>query len=336
MMATMNRQVTLASRPVGMVSESNFQFVESPVPTPADGQVLLKIRYLSVDPYMRGRMSDRASYAPPVGLGEVMCGGTVAEVAESKNPRFSPGDIVESYSGWQQYAVDDGKMLRKIDPSLAPLTTALGILGMPGLTAYFGLLEVGQPKPGETVVISGAAGAVGSAVGQIAKIIGCRAVGVAGSDEKVRVLTEEYGFDGAFNYKTTPNYAAKLKELCPEGVDVYFDNVGGSITDAVFANLNTKARIAICGQISMYNADKADVGPRLFSQLLVKTAKAEGFLVYQFFDRAKEGLTQLGEWLWEGKLKYHENIVEGIDNAPRAFIGLFLGENLGKQLVKIS
>lgn len=319
-----------------MVAESNFQLVESPVPTPSDGQVLLKILYLSVDPYMRGRMSDRPSYAAPVGLGEVMCGGTVAEVVESKNPRFKPGDVVESYSGWQKYAVDDGKMLRKIDPSLAPFTTALGILGMPGLTAYFGLLEIGQAKAGETVVVSGAAGAVGSAVGQIAKIIGCRAVGVAGSDEKVRVLSEEYGFDGAFNYKTTPNYAAKVMDLCPQGVDVYFDNVGGAITDAVLANLNTKARIAICGQISMYNADKADMGPRPFSQLLITTAKAEGFLVFQFLDRAKEGITQLGQWLLEGKLKYHENIVEGIDNAPRAFIGLFLGENLGKQLVKIS
>lgn len=319
-----------------MVSEGDFQLVESPLPAPAAGEVLLKILYLSVDPYMRGRMSDRPSYAPPVGLGETMCGGTVAEVIESRNPRFKAGDIVESYSGWQQYAVDDGKGLRTIDPALAPLTTALGILGMPGLTAYFGLLDVGKPKSGETVVVSGAAGAVGSAVGQIAKIAGCRAIGMAGSEEKVRVLTGEYGFDGAFNYKTTPDHVAKIRELCPNGVDVYFDNVGGSLTDAVVANLNSRGRIAICGQISMYNADKADVGPRLFPQLLVKTARAEGFLVFQYFDRAQEGIAKLAQWLREGKLKYHENVVEGLENAPRAFIGLFHGENLGKQLVKIA
>jgi NADPH-dependent curcumin reductase CurA len=318
-----------------MVSESNFKFVESPVPSPADGQVLLKIQYLSVDPYMRGRMSDRPSYAPPVQLGEVMCGSTVADVMESKNPRFKPGDIVESYSGWQEYALDDGKQLRKLDPNIAPLTTALGILGMPGMTAYFGLTEIGKPKAGETVVVSGAAGAVGSAAGQIAKILGCRAVGIAGSDEKIGVLTREYGFDAGLNYKSTRNYAAAIRELCPKGVDVYFDNVGGDITDGVMANINPKARIAICGQISLYNADKPEVGPRWFAQLLIKTARAEGFLVFQFFERQVEGVKQMAQWLKEGKLKYHENITHGLENAPKAFIGLFHGENIGKQLVKV-
>lgn len=318
-----------------MVSESNFRLVESPVPSPGDGQVLLKIRYLSVDPYMRGRMTDRPSYVPPVALGEVMCGGTVAEVVESKNPRFQPGDIVESYSGWQEYALDDGKQLRKLDPSLAPVTTALGILGMPGLTAYFGLTEIGRPKSGETVVVSGAAGAVGSAAGQIARILGCHAVGIAGSDEKVRALTGRYGFDSALNYKSTADYSAAIRDLCPRGVDVYFDNVGGAITDGVMANINPRARIAVCGQISLYNADKPDVGPRWFPQLIIKMARAEGFLVFQFFDRYMEGVNRMAQWLNEGRLKYDENITEGLENAPRAFIGLFHGENTGKQLVKL-
>jgi NADPH-dependent curcumin reductase CurA len=308
--------------------------VESPVPSPGDGQVLLKIRYLSVDPYMRGRMSDRPSYVPPVALGEVMCGGTVAEVVESKNPRFQPGDIVESYSGWQEYALDDGQHLRKLDPSLAPVTTALGILGMPGLTAYFGLTEIGRPKSGETVVVSGAAGAVGSAAGQIARILGCHAVGIAGSDENVRALTGRYGFDSALNYKSTTNYSAAIRDLCPRGVDVYFDNVGGAITDGVMANINPRARIAVCGQISLYNADEPDVGPRWFPQLIIKMARAEGFLVFQFFDRYMEGVNRMAQWLNEGQLQYDENITEGLENAPRAFIGLFHGENTGKQLVK--
>lgn len=334
-MERMNRRITLASRPSGMVTDENFRMVEAPVPAPAEGQVLLKILYLSVDPYMRGRMSTRPSYAPPVELGEVMCGGTVGEVVESKDSQFQVGDIVESYSGWQEYAVAEGKSLRKIDASAAPVSTALGVLGMPGLTAYFGLLEVGRPVAGETVVVSGAAGAVGSAVGQIAKIVGCRVVGIAGSEEKVRLLTEEFGFDGAFNYKTTGDYGAKLRELCPGGVDVYFDNVGGEIADAVFGVLNVKARIAVCGQISMYNEEKEDVGPRLLPRLLVKQARAEGFLVFQFAERYGEGISKMTEWVKEGRLKYRENVVEGLENAPRALMALFHGENTGKQLVKV-
>lgn len=335
-MPTMNRQITLAARPVGFPKDSDFKLVENPVPTPGDGQILVRSIYLSVDPYMRGRMNDVKSYAPPVQIGEVMGGGVVARVVASNNPGFKEGDIVEGMFGWQDYAVSTGQGVRKIDPSLAPISTALGVLGMPGLTAYFGLLEIGRPQTGETVVVSGAAGAVGSLVGQIAKIKGCRAVGIAGADEKIAYLTGGLGFDGAFNYKTTSDYYEKLRELCPNGVDVYFDNVGGEITDAVFRLINTKARVSICGQISQYNLEKPEMGPRLIlTMLLVKQARAEGFLVFQFLDRYQEGLSQMAQWIKEGKLKYKEDIEEGIENTPRAFMAMLKGRNIGKQLVKV-
>jgi hypothetical protein len=331
-----NRQITLAARPVGFPKESDFQLIETPMPTPRDGELLVKILYLSVDPYMRGRMNDAKSYAKPVVLGEVMVGGTVGQVIESKHPDFQVGDYVESRLGWQEYAVSDGTALRKIDPTLAPISTALGVLGMPGMTAYFGLLDICDPQPGETVVVSGAAGAVGSLVGQIAKIKGCRVVGIAGTDEKVDWLVNELGFDAAFNYKTTDNYVAKLRELCPHGVDVYFDNVGGAITDAVLLSLNSHARISICGQISQYNLEKPELGPRIFSLLLVKQAKAEGFLVFQFADRYDEGMRQMATWMQQGKLRYREEIAEGLAATPRAFIEMLRGQNTGKQLVKIA
>lgn len=335
-MPTMNRQITLAARPVGFPKDSDFKLVENPVPTPGDGQILVRSIYLSVDPYMRGRMNDVKSYAPPVQIGEVMGGGVVARVVASNNTGFKEGDIVEGMFGWQDYAVSTGQGVRKIDPSLAPISTALGVLGMPGLTAYFGLLEIGRPQTGETVVVSGAAGAVGSLVGQIAKIKGCRAVGIAGADEKIAYLTGGLGFDGAFNYKTTSDYYEKLRELCPNGVDVYFDNVGGEITDAVFRLINTKARVSICGQISQYNLEKPEMGPRLIlTMLLVKQARAEGFLVFQFLDRYQEGLSQMAQWIKEGKLKYKEDIEEGIENTPRAFMAMLKGRNIGKQLVKV-
>jgi NADPH-dependent curcumin reductase CurA len=336
-MSTMNRQILLAARPVGFPKESDFNLVESPVPTPGEGQILVRSIYLSVDPYMRGRMNDVKSYAAPVPIGGVMGGGAVAKVVQSNNPAFNEGDIVEGMFGWQEYAVSDGQGVRKIDPALAPISTALGVLGMPGLTAYFGLLEIGNPQPGETVVVSGAAGAVGSLVGQIAKIKGCRVVGIAGADDKIAYLTDELGFDGAFNYKTASDYYEKLKELCPKGIDVYFDNVGGEITDAVFRLINTKARISICGQISQYNLEKPEMGPRLIlTSLLVRQARAEGFLVFQFVDRYPQGITQMAQWLREGKLKYKEDIEEGIENTPRAFIAMLKGRNTGKQLVKVS
>jgi NADPH-dependent curcumin reductase CurA len=333
---TTNKQITLAVRPVGFPKESDFRLVEAPVPTPGPGQFLVQSLYLSVDPYMRGRMNAAKSYAPPVELGGVMVGGVVGQVVESHHPRFAAGEIVEGYFGWQQYAVSDGVGARKVDPSLAPISTALGVLGMPGLTAYFGLLEIGKPQPGETVVVSGAAGAVGSLVGQIAKIQGCHVVGIAGTDEKARYVVEELGFDSAFNYKSARNYRAKLKTLCPQGIDVYFDNVGGAITDAVIPLLNVRARLVICGQISQYNLERPEMGPRWLWALIVKQARAEGFLVFQFADRFEEGIRQMAQWLKEGKLKYRENIIEGLENAPRAFIGMLKGENIGKQLVKVA
>jgi NADPH-dependent curcumin reductase CurA len=333
---TVNRQFTLAARPVGMPKESDFQLLESPLPQLSENQILLRTLFLSVDPYMRSRMTGIRTYADPVDIGQVMVGGTVGEVLQSKNPKFNAGEIYEGYWGWQEYAVSSGEKLRKLDPSLAPISTALGVLGMPGITAYFGLLDICAPRPGETVVVSGAAGAVGSLVGQIAKIVGCRAVGIAGSGEKVSWLIEELGFDAAFNYKTTENYVAALKEFCPKGIDCYFDNVGGAITDAVLPVLNPKARISVCGQISQYNAVGAEPGPRILSYLLTKQARAEGFLYFQFADRYAEGLTKMAHWIKEGKLKYREQILEGFENTPRAFIGLLLGENTGKMLVKVA
>ncbi|HVP46489.1 MAG TPA: NADP-dependent oxidoreductase [Bryobacteraceae bacterium] len=335
-MHAINKQITLAARPSGMPKPDDFKLVESPVPEPGPGEFVVRILYVSVDPYMRGRMNDVKSYAPPVQIGEVMGAGAVGKVIASQNPQFQVGDVVEGFFGWQEYAVSNGTGVRKIDPSFAPVSTALGVLGMPGLTAYFGLLDIGKPRAGETVVVSGAAGAVGSLAGQIAKIQGCRVVGIAGSDSKVAWLRDEMGFDAAFNYKTTTNHTAKLAELCPKGVDVYFDNVGGAITDGVFPLINTGARIVVCGQIAMYNADKPETGPRLLWNLIVKQARAEGFLVFQFASRYAEGLKQMAEWLKAGKLKYGEQFVDGIENTPRAFIGMLQGENTGKQLVRVA
>jgi len=331
-----NKQITLAARPKGWPKESDFKLIESPVPEPKAGEILVRILYISVDPYMRGRMNDAKSYAPPVDIGAVMGGGAVGEVAATQNARFQVGDFVEGFFGWQQYAISDGEGIRKLDPQIAPVSTALGVLGMPGLTAYFGFLEIGRPRSGETVVVSGAAGAVGSLAGQIAKISGCRVIGIAGSDQKVAWLTSELGFDAAFNYKTTPDCTAKIHELCPEGVDIYFDNVGGAITDSVFPALNVGARVVVCGQIAQYNADKPEVGPRLLWHLIVKQARAEGFLVFHFAPRYAEGLRQMTMWFNSGKLKHREHFVDGIENTPRAFIGMLRGENTGKQLVRIS
>ena len=332
----MNRQILLAARPVGYPRESDFDLVEKPIPTPEMGQMLIRVIYLSLDPYMRGLMSGGPSYARPLQIGDVMVGGTVGKVTQSSHPGFVKGDIVEGMLGWQEYAISDGGGLRKIDPETAPISTALGVLGMSGLTAYFGLLDITHPKPGETVMVSGAAGAVGSAVGQIAKIKGCRVIGTAGSDAKINYLVGELGFDAAFNYRSIENYFDALREMCPDGIDVYFDNVGGAITDAVVRLLAPKARIAVCGQISQYNLERPEMGPRLLPHLLAKQARAEGFFVFQFADRYPKALKQLTEWLQAGKLKYREDIVDGIENAPRAFIGMLNGRNMGKQLVKLS
>ena len=334
-MPTLNRQITLAARPVGMPKESDFRLEQSPMPLPGGGEVLVQALYLSVDPYVRGRLTGVTTYARGLDLGEVIVGGVVGRVVESNDPRHSAGETVEGMLGWQEYAVAPGRLVRQIDPAVGPISSALYVLGMPGLTAYFGLLEICRPHAGETVVVSGAAGAVGSLVGQIARIKRCRAIGIVGSDEKVRFLTEELGFDGAFNYHESPDYDAKLKELCPNGVDVYFDNVGGAITDAVMRRIATNARVAVCGQISQYNAVEPETGPRWLSQLIVRQAKVEGFLVSQFAPRFEDGLRQLSAWLKEKRLVYREDVVDGLENAPRAFIRMLEGKNIGKQLVKV-
>ena len=331
-----NRRITLAARPVGFPKESDFKLVESPIHAPGPGEFLIRTIYLSVDPYMRGRMNDRPSYAPPVGLGETMVGNTVGQVVRSNHAKFPERAYVEARLGWQEFAVSDSTGVRLVDPTLAPLSAFVGILGMPGLTAYFGLLDIGQPKPGETVLVSGAAGAVGSAVGQIARLHGCHVVGVAGTNEKVRHVTDDLGFDAAFNYRDVTDYVARLKDVCPQGIDIYFDNVGGELTDAVFQVVNVHARICVCGQISQYNLEKPEFGPRLLWKLIEKRAKVQGFLVLDYAARFKEGAAQLGEWLRTGKLRYRETIVQGLENAPRAFIEMLHGQNIGKQLVQVS
>jgi NADPH:quinone reductase len=331
-----NRKILLASRPVGMPDESNFEMIEEKVPEIKDGEVLIRTLYLSVDPYMRGRMSAAKSYAKSYEVGQPFQGGMVGKVIESKNHRFQADQFVEGRLEWAEYNVSDGSTIRKINPELAPITTSLHVLGMPGLTAYFGLLHIGQPKEGETVVVSGASGAVGIIVGQIAKLKGCRVVGIAGADDKCAYLTDELGFDAAINYKTADNLRNQLKEACPNGVDVYFDNVGGAVSDAVMTLINFQSRIIICGQISQYNLEKPEVGPRVAGQLLTTSSLMKGFIVSDFAEHNKEGLTNLSQWVREGKIQYRENVVEGFENTVEAFLGLFRGDNIGKQLVKLS
>ena len=331
-----NREIRLANRPKGMPTLDNFQFVDASVPQTGDGEVLLRSIYISVDPYLRGRMREGKSYVAPFEVGDVISSAIIGEVIESRAPAFQKGDIVTGFFGWRLYNVAKAEELRKVDPRIKPVTAALGALGIPGLTAYFGLLDIGQPKEGETVVVSGAAGAVGTVVCQIAKIKGCRVVGIAGSDEKNRYLREELGVDAAINYKTAGDMRQALKEACPKDIDVYFDNVGGEVSDAVMPLLHRGARIILCGLISLYNLDKTDTGPRPQPYLLVNSALMKGFIITQYMSRFPEGASQLGKWLAEGKLKYTESIVEGFENTPRAFIGLFTGENLGKQIVKVA
>lgn len=336
-MATrVNRLITLASRPVGFPRVSDFHLVYSPLPLAAAGELLVRSIYLSLDPCMRERMDDGDSYAPPVAIGGVMPGAAVALVLEPNGSQLRAGDLVEGMLGWQEYAVAPRRELRKIDPRLAPISTALGVLGMPGLTAYFGLLDIGDPQPGETVVVSGAAGAVGTIVGQIAKIQGSRVVGVAGSDAKVSWLIDELGFDAAFNYKASEDFDGDLERLCPDGIAVYFDNVGGAMTDAVLRRINTGARIAVCGQISQYNLEAPELGPRWLARLILKQAKVQGFLVSAYAERFPAARRQLARWLQQGKLKYREDVARGIEAAPQAFIGMLQGTNLGKQLVQLS
>jgi len=331
-----NHQITLVSPPVGIPKESDFQMVEAPIPRAGAGEALIRTLYLSVDPYMRPRLTAKGANSRVGQPGDVLIGGVVGQVVESNDPRIAQGDIVEGMLGWQEYAVAPAKSLRKLDPNAAPITTALYILGAPGLTAYFGLLDICKPQPGETVVVSGAAGAVGSIVGQIAKVKRCRAIGIVGSNDKVRFLTRDLGFDGALNARETGDYGARLKDLCPNGVDVYFDNIGGRITDEVMRAINSRARIAVCDQLAQYNAEESETGPRWLGQLVAKQAKVEGFQVQQFSERFEEALRQLGTWLREKKLKHHEEIVEGLENAPRTLISMFETQNVGKSLVRVT
>ena len=327
------RQIVLRARPVGMPRPGDFELVEAPLPSPKDGEVLCRTIYLSLDPYMRGRISGAKSYAASVEPGQVIVGGTVGEVLESKHPALARGDVVLGYDGWQSHAVSKAAGLRKLDPKQAPVSTALGVLGMPGMTAYVGLLDIGQPRPGETVVVSAASGAVGSAVGQIAKIKGCRAVGVAGSADKCDYVVRELGFDACVNYKKG-DLAAALKDACPNGIDVYFENVGGDVLRAVMTQLNQNARIPLCGLISEYNAIESTPGPNL-RPLLFNRALIKGFIVSDHMARMGDFLRDCGAWVREGRLKYREDVVIGLEKAPEAFIGLLQGKNFGKLLVRV-
>ena len=330
----MNHQIRLKSRPAGEPSAANFEAADTPVPEPGDGEVLRRTIYLSLDPYMRGRMSDAASYATPVKIGDVMGGHTVSEVLESRNPDFKKGDFVTGYDGWQAYGVSAGKDLRKLDPKAVPISTAIGVLGMPGMTAFVGLMDIGQPKPGETVVVSAASGAVGAVVGQLAKIKGCRAVGVAGSPDKCKYVVDELGFDACVNYKTDDLVPA-LKNACPNGVDIYFENVGGAVFAAILRVINKGARIPLCGIISEYNATGNPAGPNL-RPLLVHRATIRGFIVSDHADRAPAFLQEVAPLVISGRIKFREDIVDGLDNAPSAFIGLLQGKNFGKLMVRVS
>ena len=332
-MSETNTQVLLKARPEGLPKASDFQIVESPMPSPEEGEVLVRNVYLSLDPAMRGWMTDRKSYVPPVALGAVMRGLTVGEVVESKHEGFAPGDLVSGLIGWQAYGVSDPKELDKLPPG-TPLDVALGPLGMTGLTAYFGLLDVGEPKEGETVVVSAAAGAVGSIVGQIARIKGCRVVGFAGTDDKCQWLTNELGFDAAINYKTA-DLGEELRRTCPKGIDVYFDNVGGEILNTVLRFINFRARVVICGAISQYNATEIVPGPSNYLSLLVNRARMEGFIIFDFQKRYAEAQAELAQWLAAGQLKYRLDIVDGLTNAPEALLRLFDGSNTGKLMVRV-
>lgn len=328
------QQIVLASRPKGTPTIANFRFENIELPEVQTGELLLQGMYYSVDPYMRGRMNDVKSYSPPFQIDNAIEGGVVAKVIESKSANFKAGDIVLGALPWRKQMVASEKAVQKIDTGIAPPSYYLGILGMPGLTAYFGLMDIGKPKAGETVVVSGAAGAVGVVVGQIAKIQGCRVIGIAGTDEKIALLKKDFSFDDAINYKTTSNLKAAIAELCPKGVDIYFDNIGGEISDAVVANINFHARIPLCGQISLYNSTEQPVGPRLQPMLLTRSVLLQGFIISNFQSRFPEGVQHLAQWVKEGKLKFTETIVHGFDQLPTGLLGLFKGENTGKMIVE--
>lgn len=326
---TTSREIRLAARPAGMPVPADFELVEIDVPEPSDGEVLIRNAFVSVDPYMRVRMSDAKSYMPPFQLGEALTGGAVGQVVTSRNDRFTEGTWVVHNLGWREVALSNGRGLFAVDPALAPVSTGLGVLGMPGLTAYVGLLDIGRPKAGETVFVSGAAGAVGSAVGQIAKLKGCRVIGSAGSAEKVAWL-RELGFDEAFDYHDVP-----AREALKEGIDLYFDNVGGPTLEAALSRLRVHGRVVACGAVSQLNATEPTPGPRNLALVVGKRLRIEGFIVSDHNDRMAAFLADVAPWVRDGKVRYRETVVEGLENAPAAFIGLLAGENIGKMLVKV-
>ncbi|KOO15501.1 NADP-dependent oxidoreductase [Vibrio xuii] len=335
---TTHRQIVLASRPVGAPTPENFRLEQSEIPTPSQGEILLRSVYLSLDPYMRGRMSDAKSYADPVALGETMVGGTVCQIIESNHPNFDQGEWVLAFTGWQDYGISDGEGLIKMGMNPSHPSYALGVMGMPGFTAYMGLLDIGQPKEGDTLVVAAATGAVGSMVGQIGKLKGCRVIGVAGGEEKCRYAKEQLGFDECIDHKAE-DFAQQLAAVCYNGIDVYFENVGGKVFDAVMPLLNTGARIPLCGLISQYNATSLPEGPdrmsMLMAQLLIKRIKMQGFIIFDDYGhRYGEFAHQMTQWLSEGKIHYREHLVEGLENAPEAFIGLLEGKNFGKLVIK--
>ena len=340
---TANRRIVLAARPDGAPRESDFRLEEGPVPTPSDGEVLLRTLCFSLDPYMRSRMNEAgAGYAPGVELGGVMPAGGVSEVLESRADGFRPGDIVNSFTGWQTHSTARaGGSMRRIDPANAPVSTAVGVLGMPGMTAYMGLLRIGQPKEGETAVVSAASGAVGAVVGQIARIKGCRVVGIAGAKEKCDYVVDDLGFDACVSHRD-PDLAGKLGDACPDGIDVYFENVGGAVFQAVLPLLNPFARVPVCGLIAQYNAKPGDPpsGPAAVTDLmrasLTKRLLIRGFIVYDFADESEAFHAEMGEWVRSGEVRYREDVVEGIENAPQAFMGLLEGRNFGKLLVRVA
>jgi len=330
-----NHQFRLAARPAGLPKRSDWSYTEESVRDPADGEFVVKILYISLDPAMRGWMNEGKSYIPPVGIGEVMRAGAVGRVVESKSPSFAVGDHVYSAFGIQEYTVSNGEGVARVDTSIAALPVYLGTLGMPGMTAYFGLLEVGRPKPGETVVVSGAAGAVGAVVGQIAKIKGCRVVGIAGGSEKCQYVAKDLGFDAAIDYKAE-NVRDALKKNCPNGIDVYFDNVGGEILDTVLTQINLRARIVICGAISQYNNTSPVIGPSNYLSLLVNRARMEGMIVFDYADRYAQAGREMAAWMAAGKLKSREHVVEGLETFPETLLMLFKGENIGKLMLKVA
>jgi NADPH-dependent curcumin reductase CurA len=336
MTTLMNRQIKLAARPVGMVKPADFTLATEPVAQPGPGEVLIKVQYISLDPAMRGWMNEGRSYVRPVGIGEVMRAGGVGRVIASNEASVAAGDTVTATTGVQDYALVKAADVLKVDPRVAPLPRFLGVLGMPGMTAYFGLLDVGQAKAGETVVVSAAAGAVGSVAGQLAKIKGCRAIGIAGGADKCRAVVEQFGFDAAIDYKNE-DVRKKLREHCPNGIDVYFDNVGGAILEAALANLARKARIVLCGAVSQYNAKPEELrGPRNYMTLLVSRARMEGFVVFDYAARYGEARQAMAGWLAEGRLKAREDVVPGLETFPQTLLKLFRGENLGKLVIKVS